>query len=262
MKRQIEFFFTALMFYTRIPCPKKVDCSNVSLNQALRYFPLVGMIVGTISFLIYWIASWLFGNAIGVVASLAAGILTTGAFHEDGFADAFDGFGGGWTKEKILEIMKDSRIGTYGTIALILLMAFKFLSLYILLPQLEKDGWLTMFLFFILYHSLARLTSGNIVFTSQYARDDLTSKVKPVEKTATRTEIVVSYLFGLTPLVIFTIINPIVSIVLIPLILLVVKGNRYFKKWIGGYTGDCLGCIEQFAELIIMLTFVAIWKFM
>ncbi|NLL27905.1 MAG: adenosylcobinamide-GDP ribazoletransferase [Bacteroidales bacterium] len=262
MKRQIEFFFAALMFYTRIPCPKKIDCSKVDLNQALRYFPLVGIIVGAISFLIYWGAAFLFGNAIAVVASLMAGILTTGAFHEDGFADTFDGFGGGWTKEKILEIMKDSRIGTYGTVALILLFAFKILSLYILLLQLENEGWSMVFLFFILYHSLARLTSGNIVFISQYARDDLTSKVKPVEKYATRTEIIISYLFGLTSLTIFAIINPIVCIVLLPLFLLVVKGNRYFKKWIDGYTGDCLGCIEQLAEVIIMLTFVAIWKFM
>lgn len=262
MKRQIEFFFAALMFYTRIPCPKKIDCSKVDLNQALRYFPLVGIIVGAISFLIYWGAAFLFGNAIAVVASLIAGVLTTGAFHEDGFADTFDGFGGGWTKEKILEIMKDSRIGTYGTVALILLFAVKIMSLYILLLQLENEGWSMVFLFFILYHSLARLTSGNIVFISQYARDDLTSKVKPVEKHATRTEIIISYLFGLTPLTIFAIINPIVCVVLLPLFLLVVKGNRYFKKWIDGYTGDCLGCIEQLAEVIIMLTFVAIWKFM
>ena len=53
MKRQIELFFAALMFYTRIPCPKKVDCSNVDLNQASRYYPLAGIIVGAISFLIY-----------------------------------------------------------------------------------------------------------------------------------------------------------------------------------------------------------------
>ncbi|MGB4124366.1 MAG: adenosylcobinamide-GDP ribazoletransferase [Bacteroidales bacterium] len=164
MKRQIKIFFASLMFYTRIPCPKKIDCSNIALNQALRYFPLVGMIVGTISFLIYLGTSLLFGNAIAVVASLTAGVIITGAFHEDGFADTFDGFGGGWTTEKILEIMKDSTIGTYGTVALILLFAFKILSLYALLPQLEKEGWWMVFLFFILYHSLARLTSGNIVF--------------------------------------------------------------------------------------------------
>ncbi len=262
MKRQIQIFFAALMFYTRIPCPKKIDCSNITQNQALRYYPLMGIIVGTISFLVYWGTFFLFGNAIAVVASLVAGVLTTGAFHEDGFADAFDGFGGGWTTEKILEIMKDSRIGTYGTVALILLFTFKILSLYILLPQLEKEGWSMVFLFFILYHSLARLTSENVIFISQYARDNLTSKIKPVEKHATRTEIIFSYVLGFTPLTIFAIINPIVCIVLLPLFLLIVMGNRYFTKWINGYTGDCLGCIEQLAELIIMLTFVAIWKFM
>lgn len=262
MKHQIEIFFSALMFYTRIPCPSKIDCSNVDLNKASRYYPLVGVIVGTLSFVSYLAAFLLFGNALGVVFSLVAGVLTTGAFHEDGFADTFDGFGGGWTKEKILDIMKDSRIGTYGTVALVLLFSIKIFSLYTLLPQLVNEGWTTVFLFFILYHSLARLTSANIVFVSQYARDDLTSKVKPVEKYSTRTEIISSYILGLTPLTIFAVKVPVVCIVLLPLILLVVKGSKYFEKWIGGYTGDCLGCIEQMAELSIMLTFVAVWRFM
>jgi len=262
MKRQLQLFFTALMFYTRIPCPKKFDCSHENLNQATRFFPLVGIIVGSTSFLIYWGASLLFGTAIAVVLSLIAGVIATGSFHEDGFADSIDGFGGGWTKEKILEIMKDSRIGTYGVVTLIFLFALKFFSLSILVTQLERESVCLVYLFFILYHSLARLASGNIVFISQYARADETSKVKPIAKSVTRTEIIISYLFGLTPLAIFAIRYPIILIVLFPLFLLVIGGKRYFEKWLHGYTGDCLGCIEQLAELIILLTFVALWKFM
>ena len=119
IKNEIKIFLTSVMFYTRIPCPSFIDHSEDYLNKATRYFPLIGIIVGTISFFIFWLSSLIFNIYISVIFSLGAGILITGAFHEDGLADTFDGFGGGWTKDKILEIMKDSRIGTYGTISLI-----------------------------------------------------------------------------------------------------------------------------------------------
>ena len=117
IKEEIKIFFTSLMFYTRLPCPSYIDHSENYLNKATRYFPLIGIIVGTISFLLFWIFNQIFNVEISIIIAIATGILITGAFHEDGFADTFDGFGGGWTKEKILEIMKDSRIGAYGAIS-------------------------------------------------------------------------------------------------------------------------------------------------
>ena len=121
IKEEIKIFFTSLMFYTRLPCPSYIDHSENYLNKATRYFPLIGIIVGTISFILFWIFNQIFNVEISIIIAIATGILITGAFHEDGFADTFDGFGGGWTKEKILEIMKDSRIGAYGAISLIVL---------------------------------------------------------------------------------------------------------------------------------------------
>ena len=121
MKKELHIFFTALMFYTRIPCPKNINHHPDYLNKASRYFPLVGWIVGGISFLIFYMTSFLFSVEIAVLLSMITGVLVTGAFHEDGFADVCDGFGGGWTKEKILMIMKDSAIGAYGAIGLVLL---------------------------------------------------------------------------------------------------------------------------------------------
>lgn len=117
IKEEIKIFFTSLMFYTRLPCPSYIDHSENYLNKATRYFPLIGIIVGTISFILFWIFNQIFNVEISIIIAIATGILITGAFHEDGFADTFDGFGGGWTKEKILEIMKDSRIGAYGAIS-------------------------------------------------------------------------------------------------------------------------------------------------
>jgi adenosylcobinamide-GDP ribazoletransferase len=262
MKEEIKIFFTALMFYTRIPCPKNIDHSPEYINKATRYFPLIGWIVGAISFLIFWLSSFVFDTNIAVLFSLIAGVLVTGAFHEDGLADVFDGFGGGWTKEKILEIMKDSRIGAYGVIALIFLFALKFFSLSGLLLKVISTNYVLVALLFICYHSLARLTAVNIVFTSQYSREDETSKAKPIAKSHSFKEVIGAYFFGLLPLVFLCLSNLNYCFVLLPLFLLYYFSKRYFQKWIDGYTGDCLGAVEQLAECVILLTFLALWKYM
>ncbi len=104
IRREIQIFFAALMFFTRIPCPTWVKHSQETLNKASRYFPLIGWIVGAIGASVFWISSLLFPPVLAVLLSMIATILLTGAFHEDGFADVCDGFGGGWTQEEILRI--------------------------------------------------------------------------------------------------------------------------------------------------------------
>jgi len=262
MKEEIKIFFTALMFYTRIPCPKNIDHSPEYINKSTRYFPLIGWIVGLISFAVFWISTFLFDINIAVIFSLIAGVIVTGAFHEDGLADVFDGFGGGWTKVKILEIMKDSRVGAYGAIALIFLFALKYFSLSDLLFKIDNENYLLTALLFISYHSLSRLTAINIVFTSQYSREDESSKAKPIAKAHSLKEIIGSYVFGLLPLIVLCILQWKFCFVLLPLILLYFYSRRYFNKWIDGYTGDCLGALEQIAECVCLLTFLALWKFM
>lgn len=261
MKEEFKIFFTALMFYTRLPCPPSIDHSEVYLNKATRYFPLIGWIVGSLSFLVFWIAFNFFDVPLAVLFSLISGVLITGAFHEDGFADVFDGFGGGWSKNKILEIMKDSRLGTYGVIALIFMFSLKFLALNDLIHKIQNFDLFLIALIFINYHTLARLTALNMVFASQYSREDETTKAKPIAKSYTKKEILIAYFWGLIPLIIFCSIQWILGFVLIPLFLLFYFSKRYFEKWIDGYTGDCLGAIEQFAECICLLTFLILWKF-
>lgn len=262
MKEELCIFFTALMFYTRIPCPKNIDHSPEYINKATRYFPLIGWIVGAISFVVFYLSLFFFDTNIAVLFSIIAGILVTGAFHEDGLADVFDGFGGGWTKAKILEIMKDSRVGAYGVIALIFLFGIKYLSLNGLLLKIDRTNYLLYALIFISYHSLARFTAINIVFTSQYSREDETSKAKPIAKAHSYKEIIGAYFFGLLPLLALCFINWKFILVLFPLFLLYFFSKRYFQKWIDGYTGDCLGAVEQLAECLILITFLALWKFM
>jgi adenosylcobinamide-GDP ribazoletransferase len=124
-----KIFLTAIMYFTRIRVPRNIGHDPEYLNKAPKYLPLVGWIVGGFSALIFLIFTRFISMDIGILASIIAGILLTGAFHEDGFADVCDGFGGGWTKEKILLIMKDSRVGAFGVIGLVAILAGKFLLL-------------------------------------------------------------------------------------------------------------------------------------
>src|SRR3989338_8985606 len=129
MKREFQIFLTAIMFYTRIPVPRWVDHSQEYLNESTRYFPLMGWIVGSWAAMAFYAAHFVFPLTVSVLLSMIASILITGAFHEDGFADMCDGFGGGGDKMQVLEIMKDSRIGTYGALGLMLMVVLKFIVL-------------------------------------------------------------------------------------------------------------------------------------
>jgi adenosylcobinamide-GDP ribazoletransferase len=248
------------MFYTRIPCPKNIDHNPDYLNKATRYFPLIGWIVGSISFLAFYLFSFFLSIEIAVILAIITSILTTGAFHEDGFADVCDGFGGGWTKEKILMIMKDSAIGAYGAIGLVLLflLKFKLLSESILL---FSNHSLLIFLLFISAHSLSRLAAISIIFTHEYSRDDATSKSKPIAKNYTWKEVFGSFFFGLVPLMALSCFNYKILFALIPVFITRSFLARYFQKWIEGYTGDCLGATQQVCEVIYYLSILFLWKF-
>lgn len=248
------------MFYTRIPCPKNITHDPDYLNKATRYFPFIGWIVGSISFLAFYIFSLFLSTETSVIFSIIISVLTTGAFHEDGFADVCDGFGGGWTKEKILMIMKDSAIGAYGAIGLVLLFLakFKLLSESILL---FTNNILLIFLLFISAHSLSRLAAISIIFTHQYSRDDASSKSKPIAKQHSWKEVFGSFFFGLIPLLGLSYFNYKVLLVLIPVFITRYFLARYFQKWIDGYTGDCLGATQQVCEVIYYLSILFIWKF-
>ncbi|RVU91961.1 adenosylcobinamide-GDP ribazoletransferase [Flavobacterium columnare] len=265
MKKQRDIFFTALMFYTRIPCPKHINHDSTYLNKATRYFPLIGWLVGSISYLVFLGAHYLFSSFIAIIFSMIAGVLTTGAFHEDGFADVCDGFGGGWTKEKILKIMKDSAIGAYGTIGVVLLLLTKFLLLFEIINKIPDASWnpyIYASLLFITYHSISRANAISLSFTLPYVREDELSKSKPIAKTFSQYEVIGVLLFGILPLACMSFIyNPFFLLTLPLLLLTRLYMGRYFTKWIGGYTGDCLGALEQISEVVTLLSFLTICKF-
>lgn len=208
----------------------------------------------------FYLSSLFLSTETAVLLAIVASILTTGAFHEDGFADVCDGFGGGWTKEKILLIMKDSAIGAYGAIGLVLLFLLKFKLLAESVSLFTTNIFL-IFLLFISAHSLSRLAAISIIFTHEYSRDDATSKSKPIAKKHSWKEITGSFFFGLIPLLVFSYFQYKFLLALIPVFIMRYFLARYFQKWIDGYTGDCLGATQQVCEVIYYLSILLIWKF-
>lgn len=251
MKKELQIFLTAIMFYTRIPVPNWIDHSENLLNKATRYFPLIGWIVGGFTAVLFYLALLVFPVSLALLISIAGGILLTGAFHEDGFADFCDAFGGGWTKQKILDIMKDSRLGAFGAIGMMLILALKFFSL-----QALPEGLIIKSL--LLGHVLSRYSSTVFIYTSSYVRENEDSKAKPVGKKMKIKEFVISSIFGLSPLALFQ--WPYL-LILLPVTICLFWFRRYLHKWIGGYTGDCLGAIQQVNEVIIYLAVIILMDY-
>lgn len=256
MKEQIRIFFTALMFYSRIPCPKWVDHSEDYLNKATRFFPLVGWIVAAFASLFYLALYELQLPMVGLFISMIASIWITGAFHEDGFADVCDGFGGGWTKEKILKIMKDSQVGAYGAIGIVLILGLKFMLLFHIMGLSLFDNWLVVKVL-LAGHAISRFTAATFIFTHKYSRDDATSKVKPVSKAIQANELVIAGVLGFLPFLLFQDLR--VFLLFIPVYLAKWLLGSYFQKWIEGYTGDCLGATQQVTEIVFYLSFLILW---
>ena len=251
MRKEIRIFFTAVMFLTRLPVPKSTDHSAAFMQQAPRYFPAVGWIVGGLSALAFWLFSRCVSPDIGILASMITGLLVTGCLHEDGFADVCDGMGGGWTKEKILVIMKDSRIGAYGAIGLIAILATKFLllkELPFLIPAI------------VAAHSVSRLMPVLVMKTGVYASDPDRSKTAPLAgPSVSPASMAVAILLALAP---FLLLPWHFSAVILPALAVTYGMYRWFFKWIGGYTGDCLGAIQQVSEITVYLGGILLWRYL
>jgi adenosylcobinamide-GDP ribazoletransferase len=251
MRKELELFFTALMFFTRLPVPE-LDYCQEKLNASSRYFPLVGILVGALSATVFMFSSLVLPVGISILLSMISSILITGAFHEDGFADTCDGFGGGYTKEKILEIMKDSRIGAFGAIGIILLLALKFLLLSEIKP-------LYIPIVIVAGHSLSRFISISLLYSMVYVKED--GKAKPISTALPLPSLIVAGIFGFLPLLLFK--KVFILVIIIPLLFTRWYLSYYFKKHIGGYTGDCLGATQQVSEIVFYICIFLLlqWKF-
>lgn len=241
-------FLLAVGFYTRLPCQATLDYQR--LPFACAYLPLIGCLVGGFSASVFWIALQIWPQDIAVVIALIAGILITGAFHEDGFADVCDGFGGGYDKQRILDIMKDSQIGVYGVLGLVLLLLLKFKLLAGLPAHLTPFALLAG-------HSISRWFPLYLMYRYDYARTQPSKSSGAVFKPGTKTLL----LAGIPALLPFALLPPPAWFSLIPMVLITLGLGRYFHRHIGGYTGDCLGAGQQVAEVVFYLFLSALWTF-
>ena len=252
MLHQVRLFFTALQFFTRLPIPRWVGYQPEWLQQSSRYFPLVGVVVAGICAALYIVASWLLPPHVAVLLAVAAGIYLTGAFHEDGFADMCDGFGGGLTRERTLEIMKDSRIGAYGAIGIVCLLAIKATALVSLPPA-------TVVAAFLIAHPLSRLAAVSLIWTMDYARDE--GKSKPMAQSMSNKEFTIAAVCALLPAVACGLLG-IVDWSALVLAVLAATASAWFlgrkcQRRLQGYTGDCLGAVQQVAEVAIYLAILS-----
>jgi len=249
--KQWTLFCYALSFFSRVPVPASTNFKAYPFHLGNAYFPFVGLLYAFVCLLAYLFAHLFFNESLSVLLMLIVGLLFTGALHEDGLADSADGFGGGYDKQQRLAIMKDSQIGTYGVIALIMLVALKLLTL---VQLAELSSWLLVTTF-IVASVLSRTSTLLLMQYSQYARQEQTSK-----STQSSQSLPQHYFLGaiaLSLLVLFLLPIATAVIVLGMLIANTLFWQRYFNNSIDGYTGDCLGLLQQLNELLIALTCLA-----
>jgi adenosylcobinamide-GDP ribazoletransferase len=186
--------------------------------------------------------------SLAVLLSMALSLRLTGAFHEDGLADSADGLGGGWQREDVLRIMKDSRIGTYGAVVLGMALLTKFVALNVL----AERGWIVC-IALLIAHPLSRFAALVLMRALPYMREDESSRAKPVAQGIGMTEVWIGAVCGFAPLLIAAAFG-VLSVTRVVALLAVVIAttvwwSRLLQRRLGGYTGDCLGAAQQLTEL-------------
>jgi adenosylcobinamide-GDP ribazoletransferase len=246
-------FLSALRFMTIVPVPSSDAASRPDwLSRCAKYFPAAGICVGLVSTVVLVLASTIWGPHIAALFAVAASIAVTGALHEDGLADTADGLGGGWSVEKRLAIMKDSRIGAYGTLALLFSVALRVTALA------EMPLW-SGAAALISAHAAARITPVLVMNALPYAGDTAAMKVSYADAPVGASDIgfaLIVVVCALVPLAFISILS-VVSGLLFGAVLAAAVA-LWTRRLIAGYTGDVLGAIEQMFEIGFLLGVAAI----
>jgi len=260
MQRQIVLFLVATQFLTRLPTPAWENFQSSWLAQSARYFPLVGVLVGAINAGVWWLFGHWLPGAVTVGLMLAVSLLVTGAFHEDGFADTCDGFGGGATPDRVLAIMKDSRIGAYGAIGICVTLGLKWTA-YAAIPAAVFPTIV------IGAHMVSRWCACGLIWRLSYVRGDDDAKVGPIAGGLRGRDWIVSGALGALAAAPFVYAGDLMPHVIeLRALAAAVAASAitaalmalYFRRRIGGYTGDCLGAVQQLTELAFLLAALAV----
>jgi adenosylcobinamide-GDP ribazoletransferase len=236
----------AFQFLTRIPMPS-VAFEADSLSRATKFFPLVGLVVGSGAVLLQKLLMFHMNRSLVALTVLLYLVLITGCLHEDGLADTADGFGGGRTKNQILAILKDSRIGSYGATTLVL----SLLTRYLLLASLPMEHFAG---YVISSHVLCRWSSLPLSYFLPPAREQDGQGAR-IAKLTSLASLIFGSVFSLA-IVAFALRRSAVAPVLLAILVVALSGWLYDKK-IGGVTGDCFGATNQLAEIAVY--FCGVW---
>ncbi len=252
VKNELKTLALAVHFLTRIPTPFDVDYSPQRLLDASRYYPLVGAIVGTFAATAYFVTELALPTTIAVIIATAATALLTGAFHEDGLADTFDGISGGYDRARSLEIMTDSRIGTFGALALILVITLKIAALSSL------SDTTTIIIALIAAQTISRTSIVIVQATSTYVRE--TGIAGPQDQPFKPINTIIATLTALITIAAL-------ALILSPTAALLATAGAitghilirlYFQPKLKGHTGDTLGATQQITELAIYIALATI----
>ena len=239
-------FLRAISFLTILPVGKSLSFNEKELARSMAFFSLVGLVIGLLLALGYHLLSFLLPKAIVLWLTIGFLVFLTRGLHLDGFADTIDGLASGGSREKILEVMRDSRIGAFGVISLILLIGSKYLAL----DQISNP---TLHYSLILMAVMGRNAMVLVCYRSPYARSE-GGLAKPFTENLGYREMVLSLVsaFGIALLLM-----GLKGILVFLGICLFSLGYRFFFiKKLGGVTGDILGAANELAELLCLILLI------
>ena len=244
MRSAANSFLVAMQFMTRLPVPRGIPYTPDALAKSAVFFPAIGLLVGAGGSALYFLLSPHASRDVVVVLILVYLVTVTGGLHEDALGDAADGFGGAREKERVLAIMRDSRLGSFGTVAITL----GLLARFVFLTNLGPGKFVG---FFIAGQVLGRWTALPLAFFLPPARDDGFGQGKLVARKVTAVSVSVGTLLAFA----------IVAIALgsaalwaaVTATVVAAATGSYYRHRIGGITGDCLGATTQLTEIAIYL---------
>ena len=244
MRSAANSFLVAMQFMTRLPVSRRLRHSPDALAKSAVFFPAIGLLIGLGGAGLYLLLSPHVSREIVVVLMLVYLVAVTGGLHEDALGDAADGFGGGWEKDEVLAIMRDSRIGSFGTIAITLGLLARFVFLTNVAPGRFVG-------FFIAGQVLGRWTALPLAFFLPSARENEAGQGKLIASKITAVS------FGAGTILAFAIAAIALKAAALWAALtaatIAAICGFYCRRRIGGITGDCLGATNQLSEIAIYL---------
>lgn len=252
-----QAFIAAAQFLTRVPISSGAPASSSVLASAPVFFPLVGALIGLFTAAVTAVGILIWPPWIAVIVALACEAVLTGALHEDAVADFCDAFGGGHSRDDILTILADSRVGAFGALGLFFAVSLRAGALFALVSPRGLAGWATWSSALVASSAWGRyaIVVAMALVPPVVGRESL---ARSVGSELTGWDLVVSGLWILPATVAFVVVLPIRSLFAAALLAIAVGTlTRLVRSRLGGMTGDCLGCIGFIGQVVVLLGAVA-----